>query len=66
MKNKENELKNEQEEKRLLEEKLEGLQKVFSHNAPGKDDKNELERIKKLKEKLKIQKKKEEEYNREK
>ena len=45
---------------------MEGLQKVFSHNAPGKDDKNELERIKKLKEKLKIQKKKEEEYNREK
>jgi len=36
LKNKENELKNEQEEKRLLEEKLEGLQKVYKEGKTGK------------------------------
>lgn len=60
LKNKENELRNEQEEKRLLAEKLEGLQKVFEHGAgPANEDKSELQRIKKLKQKLKVQKKKE-------
>ena len=42
MKNKENELRNEQEEKRLLQEKLDSLQKHFSHGAPGSEDKSEL------------------------
>lgn len=65
LRNKENELRSEQEEKQLLKEKLDSLQKVFEHRAPATEDKSELERIKKLKEKLKAQKRREEELQRE-
>ena len=51
-------MRSEQEEKRLLQEKLNGLQRHFEVSAPGSEDKSELEKMKKLKEKLKVQKKK--------
>jgi chromosome segregation ATPase len=66
LRNKENLLKNEQEEKILLQKKLEELQQNFQIKGPDSDDKSEMEKIKKLKEKLKQQKKKEEEFKKEK
>jgi hypothetical protein len=39
---------------------LENLQKHFEHNAPDNTDQSELEKMQKLKEKLKAQKKKQE------
>ena len=62
LKHKENQLRSEQEEKALLQDKLSELQKHFETKGPAKSDEKELERIKKLKEKLKSQKRKEEEY----
>ena len=62
LRNKDNLLRNEQEEKRLLREKLEQLQGNFQKKGTDSDDKNELQKIKKLKEKLKQQKKKEEQF----
>jgi hypothetical protein len=43
----------------MLRSKLERLQKNFDRKGPDNEDKSELEKLKKLKEKLKQQKKKE-------
>ena len=66
LKNKENALLTEQEEKRLLQEKLQELEGNFEHKSPDKQEKKELEKLKKLKEKVKAQKKKQEEWEKEK
>lgn len=54
-------LNDEKEERAKLAQQLESLQKLVSHE-PNMTDSAELEKIKKLSEKLKQQKKKEEEY----
>lgn len=42
LRNKDNLLRNEQEEKKLLREKLEGLQQNFEVKNPDKEDKSEM------------------------
>ena len=51
----------------MLQEKLANIEKYFeTKGGVNTNDEKELERIRKLKEKLKLQKKREEEYTREK
>ena len=66
LRNKEDLLRNEQEEKRRLREKLVQMEKGITPTGPDSEDKREMEKIRRLKDKLKTQKRREEEFKKEK